>query len=60
MTEENFHQVVDHFLRCDSLTRFLPAGGDSWHTGKQKARFNALMEEMVALKSILSVNAGLK
>ncbi len=44
MTEENFHQVVNHFLVMRINTeRELPAGGDSWHT--RRKRGNALMEE---------------
>ncbi|VEA08063.1 Transcriptional regulator GntR family [Salmonella enterica subsp. salamae] len=39
MTEENFHQVVDHFLvmRISLEPQALPAGGDSWHTGAESA-----------------------
>lgn len=61
MTEENFHQVVDHFLVMRiSLEPQACLLAATLGTPEQKARLNALMEEMVALKSILSVNAGLK
>ncbi len=51
MTEENFHQVVEHFLVMrishEPQACLLAA---TLGTPEQKARLNALMEEMVALK----------
>ena len=51
MTEENFHQVVDHFLVMRSSLE--PQAGllaATLGTAEQKAQLNALMEEMVFLK----------
>ncbi|MBJ5824884.1 FadR family transcriptional regulator [Salmonella enterica subsp. enterica serovar Meleagridis] len=51
MTEENFHQVVDHFLVMRiSLEPQACLLAATLGTPEQKARLNALMEEMVALK----------
>ena len=51
MTEDNFHQVVDHFLvmrsSLEPQARLLAA---TLGTAEQKAQLNALMEEMVFLK----------
>ncbi|HDX4745035.1 TPA: FadR family transcriptional regulator [Enterobacter kobei] len=51
MTEDNFHQVVDHFLvmrsSLESQACLLAA---TLGTAEQKAQLNALMEEMVFLK----------
>ncbi|EDE1629162.1 FCD domain-containing protein [Salmonella enterica subsp. enterica serovar Enteritidis] len=51
MTEENFHQVVEHFLVMRiSLEPQACLLAATLGTPEQKARLNALMEEMVALK----------
>ncbi len=51
MTEENFHQVVDHFLVMRiSLEPQACLLAATLGTPEQKARLNALMEEMVALE----------
>ncbi|SUH40989.1 Transcriptional regulator GntR family [Salmonella enterica subsp. enterica] len=48
MTEENFHQVVDHFLVMRiSLEPQACLLAATLGTPEQKARLNALMEEMV-------------
>ena len=51
MTEDNFHQVIDHFLVMRSSLEpqaYLLAA--TLGTAEQKAQLNALMEEMVFLK----------
>ncbi|ABX23555.1 FadR/GntR family transcriptional regulator [Salmonella enterica] len=51
MTEENFHQVVDHFLVMRiSLEPQACRLAATIGTPEQKAQLNTLMEEMVALK----------
>ncbi len=55
MTEENFHQVIDHFLVmriCLEPQVCLLAA--TVGTAEQKAHLNTLMAEMVALKRELS------
>lgn len=61
MTEENFHQVIDHFLVmriCLEPQACLLAA--TVGTAEQKAHLNTLMAEMVALKRTFAVNAGLR
>lgn len=51
MTEDNFHQVVDHFLVMrSSLEPHACLLAATLGTAEQKAQLNALMEEMVFLK----------
>ncbi|MDP9946729.1 FadR/GntR family transcriptional regulator [Enterobacter ludwigii] len=51
MTEDNFHQVVDHFLVMrSSLEPKACLLAATLGTAEQKAQLNALMEEMVFLK----------
>ncbi len=51
MTEDNFHQVVDHFLVMrSSLEPQACLLAATLATAEQKAQLNALMEEMVFLK----------
>ncbi len=61
MTEENFHQVIDHFLVmriCLEPQACLLAAKVG--TAEQKAHLNTLMAEMAALKRTFAVNAGSK
>jgi DNA-binding FadR family transcriptional regulator len=61
MTEDNFHQVVDHFLVMrSSLEPQACLLAATLGTAEQKAQLNALMEEMVFLKSTSTANAGLR
>lgn len=61
MTEDNFHQVVDHFLVMrSSLEPQACLLAATLGTAEQKAQLNALMEEMVFLKNTSTGNAGLR
>ena len=61
MTEDNFHQVVDHFLVMrSSLEPQACLLAATLGTAEQKAQLNALMEEMVFLKNTSIGNAGLR
>jgi DNA-binding FadR family transcriptional regulator len=60
LTEDNFEEVVSHFLVMRSSLEpqacFLAPPTDR----RAKAQLNTLMEEMVELKGTFSANAGLK